>query len=147
MKKLISIQILLSLALWGCTSDKPELIVYGKDSCSFCKMHISDKRYGAEIVTAKGKVFKFDTIECMLEAQKSNADKIGTSFKEYIVDTTKDGELVPAEQALFFEDKKLRSPMGRAYVVALDKEELTRLAKLAGAREIFDWKQLKERIQ
>src|SRR5215203_1996100 len=35
----------------------PEAIRIGKDNCTFCKMTISDARYGAEIVTAKGKIY------------------------------------------------------------------------------------------
>ena len=42
-----------------------EPIVYGKDACAHCKMTIIDKRFAAEIVNPKGKVFKFDDVSCL----------------------------------------------------------------------------------
>ena len=41
-------------------------IIYGQDKCDFCRMSIVDQRFAGEIVTQKGKVFKFDAVECML---------------------------------------------------------------------------------
>ena len=40
-------------------------INYGEDECEFCKMMVMDKRYGAELVTDKGKIYFFDSIECL----------------------------------------------------------------------------------
>ncbi|MGB5288980.1 MAG: hypothetical protein WBN42_10875, partial [Ignavibacteriaceae bacterium] len=51
------------LFLLASCGSKPEPINYGKDECEFCRMQISDNRYGAELVTDKGKVYKFDSIE------------------------------------------------------------------------------------
>ncbi|WP_119080981.1 nitrous oxide reductase accessory protein NosL [Chitinophaga alhagiae] len=48
----------------GCTPAY-EPIDYGKDACAHCKMTIMDARFAAEIVTPKGKVYKFDDISCM----------------------------------------------------------------------------------
>ena len=45
---------------------EPEAIEYGKDQCSFCEMNIVDKTHAAQYVTKKGKQFKFDAIECMV---------------------------------------------------------------------------------
>lgn len=42
-----------------------EPINYGKDACAHCKMTIMDKRFAAELVNPKGKVFKFDDISCL----------------------------------------------------------------------------------
>lgn len=42
-----------------------EPVEYGKDACAHCKMTIMDKRFAAEIITPKGKVFKFDDISCL----------------------------------------------------------------------------------
>jgi copper chaperone NosL len=51
-------------------SKVPEKINYGEDHCMNCEMTIMDKRYGAEIVTVKGKVYKFDSVECLVEFLK-----------------------------------------------------------------------------
>ncbi len=65
-KYFIAIFLLLSLVTASCGSN-PEPINYGHDECEFCRMQISDNRYGAELVTDKGKVYKFDSIECLIE--------------------------------------------------------------------------------
>lgn len=48
----------------GC-SRAYEPIDYGKDACAHCKMTIMDARFAAELITPKGKVYKFDDISCM----------------------------------------------------------------------------------
>ena len=51
-------------ALFACNRSF-EPVEYGKDACAHCKMTIMDKRFAAEIITPKGKVFKFDDISCL----------------------------------------------------------------------------------
>jgi len=46
-------------------STKPQPIQYGKDVCDHCKMTIVDQKFGGEIVTKKGKAYKFDDLICM----------------------------------------------------------------------------------
>ncbi|NNF20452.1 MAG: hypothetical protein HKN67_00805, partial [Saprospiraceae bacterium] len=51
-------------------------INYDVDQCASCKMIISDKRFGAELVTKKGKVFKYDAVECLFrELALEGSDK------------------------------------------------------------------------
>ena len=49
----------------SCGRKKPEPIAYGKDSCSECKMTIIDPKFGGEIISKKGKIFKFDDTHCL----------------------------------------------------------------------------------
>src|SRR5690606_30570495 len=59
------------------TACKPEAqaIDYGFDSCTHCKMTIADNRYGAELVTQKGKVYKFDAVECLTAYEESDSEE------------------------------------------------------------------------
>src|SRR5690606_12451098 len=59
------------------TACKPEAqaIDYGFDSCTHCKMTIADNRYGAELVTQKGKVYKFDAIECLAAFKETDSEE------------------------------------------------------------------------
>ena len=52
-------------------SVEPNPITYGKDECAFCMMKIMDARFGAEAVTDKGKIHKFDSAECMFQYLKT----------------------------------------------------------------------------
>ena len=38
---------------------KPQAIAYGEDACHFCRMTIVDRQHSAELVTVKGKVYKY----------------------------------------------------------------------------------------
>ncbi len=53
-----AVSMFLAFSTMGCNTE-PQPIKIGEDACSFCKMSIADNRYGAEIITKKGKVFKF----------------------------------------------------------------------------------------
>lgn len=64
MKNAIIVLLMAALLLPSCKRAY-EPIEYGKDACSHCKMTIMDKRFAAEIITPKGKVFKFDDITCL----------------------------------------------------------------------------------
>lgn len=101
--------LIVSFAAVSCQSN-PEPIAYGEDSCDNCKMTISDPKYGAELISNKGKVFKFDSIEClaaysMIINQRTIASMWVTDFsnKENFINTT---------DALFLKSENLRSPMG-----------------------------------
>ena len=53
------------VALFLAVSCSPEAqpINYGSDQCDFCRMTIVDKAHAAEVVTKKGRAYKFDSGE------------------------------------------------------------------------------------
>ena len=53
------------LALAGCAPRAPRPIAYGRDACAECRMVASDPRFGAQLETATGKLYVFDSIECL----------------------------------------------------------------------------------
>jgi copper chaperone NosL len=75
-------------------------------------MQITDNRYGSEIVTDKGKVFKFDEIGCMIEyALVKNF--IGDANQKFLVtDFAKPETFIDATNAFFIQNENFRSPMG-----------------------------------
>lgn len=94
-------------------SKKPEPINYGKDACEHCKMTIMDTKYGAEIVTAKGKIFKFDAAECMVDFLKDDPKRLSNPEDLFLtVSIAHPGTLIDARSAFFLIDKAFRSPMG-----------------------------------
>ncbi len=102
---------LLLLNLAACTPE-PRPLAHGEDHCAYCKMTITDERYGAEVVTTKGKVYVFDAIECLaahqLEGRVAEAD-VHTLL---VVDFENPPTLVPVDEAFFLHSRDLRSPMG-----------------------------------
>ncbi len=101
--------LLVSIFLFSCSSDKPVAIKLNIDNCDFCMMGISDGRYGAEIITEKGRAYKFDDIACMAHYCKDHQDIKIKAF--YVHDYTKNNELIPAESAFFISGGKIKSPM------------------------------------
>jgi len=127
----------------GCTQS-PEPIRYGKDACEFCKMTIMDKKYAAEIVTDKGKVFKFDDISCLIKYMKAN--RLIEAELAFVVvnDYSKPGEWIDVKTAAFLSSKDLRSPM-RGDVAAFSAKSFATAnmaqiseAKMLTWKEVFD---------
>src|SRR5690606_39239413 len=110
MKRNIGLMLLIPiLMLVGCGVN-PEPIAFGKDYCSYCKMSIADPKFGAELVTSKGKIYKFDAMECMVpymqeQGETEYAHILGIAFDD-------PGELHPVENLQFVVSEEFNSPMG-----------------------------------
>ena len=101
--------LLISSFFFSCSVDKPIPIKLNADNCDFCKMGISDGKHGAEIITQKGRAYKFDDIACMANYCKEHPE---IKIKAYYVhDYTKDNELIRAEKAFFISGGTIKSPM------------------------------------
>jgi copper chaperone NosL len=111
---------ILLFTLLGCKSGS-EPINYGNDECEFCRMQISDNRYGSEIVTDKGKVFKFDEVGCMIEYALVKNFIGDTNQKFLVTDFAAPETFINAKDAFFVQNDNFRSPMG-SNVSAFDSE-------------------------
>jgi copper chaperone NosL len=100
--------------LVACTVSGPQQIVLNQDSCDFCRMTISDARYGGEAITSTGRVQKFDGIECL--AGFMRAAPAGTIRGAWVIDLQHPGTFVPVEQAGFLKADLMHSPMGKSLV-------------------------------
>jgi copper chaperone NosL len=118
---------------------EPEPIQYGRDACTHCKMTIMDKRFAAEIVTSKGKIFKFDATECMagfLKDKPEIAENPQTIF--LVSDYNKPGALGNARNSFFLDDSTLRSPMGGNLAAFQTRGSAVAAAKSKNP-EIYTW--------
>jgi copper chaperone NosL len=115
-----SIVIIFGLFLSSQCATKPEPIVLGEDACDHCKMTLVDPHFGAELITTKGRLYKFDDINCMLLfANHLRTDQeIGSML---VVDYSLSRPFVPAEQAFYFQSDAIRSPMASHLVAFPDK--------------------------
>ncbi len=135
--KLYSV-IILSLLFLGCNV-KPQAIDYGNDGCHFCKMTIVDKVHAAEIVTKKGKVYKFDAIECMINfTEEFDMSKI----QLYLSNNYNEPEaLIDATQATFLISQNIPSPMG-AFLSAFKSEEDAKKVQKEKSGTLYNWEAL-----
>jgi copper chaperone NosL len=111
--------LLLSFAIFSCSNTNAVPIKINADNCGFCGMSIADGKYAAEVITEKGRDYKFDDIICMLNYCKENSDtKIGAY---YVNDFAKDNVLISANTAFFLSGGAIQSPM-RGGIIAFSNE-------------------------
>jgi copper chaperone NosL len=93
--------------------------IEASDTCSFCNMAISEKRYAAEFIDNEGETFKFDDIGCMAKfiEQKRNPAPIQATF---VMDFER-REWIKAEDAFYVRSSEFKTPMS-GHVVALNDQ-------------------------
>lgn len=117
----------IALVLTSCTVE-PRPISYGEDACQHCKMTLMDRKFGAELVTKKGKIYMFDDVNCMLSFYNSNEVATGEFSHKLVVDFTKPTKLVEADKAFYLKSSKIQSPMN-SQVAAFENERDLKAAK------------------
>lgn len=140
MKKIL---LFLSFALFltACEA-QPEAIKYGKDACHLCKMTLMDKRFGAEIVSKKGKVFKFDDLNCMVNYLKTGDMPEEKIAMKLVVDFSS-SELIDAQKANFYHSStSFRSPMRGDVAAFADKKIAEKIVAEAQDVKELAWKDL-----
>ena len=103
---------------------KPQPLVIGKDKCDYCKMPYNDSRFGGELVTENGKVYKFDDVHCILSFINEGTQIKAKSYELYFVNFLANHQLVPMEKALFYSSPAFRSPMNGNVVIFDNKDSL-----------------------
>lgn len=138
------ITLILCLLLAAC-SHTPQPILYGKDACAHCKMTIMDKRFAAEVITAKGKVFKFDAAECMVDFLNENPAIASDAKSTFLVNNFNSREqFTDARRSFFLRDSSLSSPMG-GNLAAFISLSAAKAAKKDRSAQIYLWPSLLNR--
>jgi len=113
---------------------KPEPIAFGEDHCTYCKMGIVDPKYGGELVTTKGKIYKFDALECLVpyleQSDQSFAFTLGIAYDQ-------PKKLVAVDSLHFVISGDYNSPMGA---------NLAAFSEPRPSEEVLDWTGLKSRL-
>lgn len=125
----------------ACKQQEPIALGYGVDACHSCKMILARKGFGAERITAKGRVYKFDSMECLLEDLKRSAQP---GDRYFAVDFSRPEFLAPVENALFLQSASIPSPMG-ANLSAYSFDDSARAFQMRNGGEILTWKDLRSK--
>ncbi len=129
----------ISLLIISCSSGKPDPIKLNKDNCDFCKMTISDGKFGCELITKKGRIYKFDDIGCMMHYKKENPKLVYQAF--YVSDYGENNVLIPADAAFYVRSIELKSPMGGNIAAFNTKDKADTYAKHFST-QLSNWKQI-----
>lgn len=130
--KILSSLLLAVIPLLSCQKTGPKDIVVGKDQCDHCKMVITDVKYAAELVTEKGRVYKFDDISCANSYKASNTDQ-AKNGKTYVVDFPT-GKFIEEKKAVFVQGGSIKSPMGGNTQAFSDVAQARKAAANLGAK-------------
>ena len=144
MKTILSLFFVL-LLLSSC-SKEPVPIHFNEDECAYCRMIISDKRYGGELMTNKGKAYKFDSIECLsayVQEQKPGSKDI---YRLLIIDFYMPEVLIDVEQAWFLHSDLLKSPMG-LNLSAFNNKDMAQTVKDVYPGELVRWQKVNEIVK
>ena len=122
----------------SCTSYGPAEIHYGQDPCDYCKMTIADKSFGSELVTSKGKVFKFDSIECLAAYDQVKSDEKASLTSMWVTDFNHPGQFVRVDSATIILSEQQNSPMGVGLVAFSSNSQANSFVHEKGGR-IVNW--------
>lgn len=135
---------LIWIILFTACSGKPDPINYGSDACHFCRMTIVDNQHAAQIVTVKGKNYKYDAIECMVHDlnhwDRPEPDKI------LVADYLTPGGMTDVLNCSYLICKEIPSPMG-AYLSAFsNKDKRDEMFNSYGGYKLT-WKELRDYLK
>ena len=133
----LGIIIFLSLFLSACQV-KPRPVDYGTDGCHYCRMTIVDRQHAAQLVTEKGKAYKFDSVECMLNYMKDGDEPIALYL---VADYGNPGVLTDATTATYLISENIPSPMG-ANLSAFGSEDEAGAARDTRGGDLYRWEEL-----
>lgn len=123
---------------------KPAPINFGTDSCHFCKMTIVDQQHAAQYVTKKGKQFKFDAVECMLNDLSENG--MENLALMLVSDYVNPGAMTDATKATYLISEGIKSPMGANLSSFSGKAAAEETLKTHGG-ELYSWEEMLRKYQ
>ena len=137
-----TIGVVILLFLISCKVE-PKAIEFGKDQCGFCSMSIVDKTHASQYVTTKGKQFKFDAIECMVnDILEKNEEEIAIIL---VADFENPGNMIGAKTASYLISEEIKSPMGANLSAFQSSEKAAELQQIHSG-DIYSWSSLKAKL-
>lgn len=131
MRKRIWILISAVVLAVACRAAAPDAMRPSEFQCDNCRMAIVDMKFKAEVLSPKGKLTHFDSIECMNVWSKKNPDQVGAQW----VTSYYTSQWLPLPQARVMYGEKVQSPMGGHLVaVATDEEWQRAVAEFGGLK-------------
>ena len=91
---------------------QPVAIKYGADKCAWCDRTIDDNHFGSTLVTQDGRVFKFNSIECLMAFHIQPTVPNESFQASWVCDFNNPGHLIRAGQASFVQTTNKQSPNG-----------------------------------
>lgn len=126
---------ILLIGLSACSTG-PQPINYDVDNCDFCRMTIVDELFGSEIVTKKGRVYKFDDVSCMASFIQEETVKKEDIKDIYFIDYSNPKEFVINNQAHLIYSEEILSPMASGVAVFSKSDDAEKYSREFNAQKI-----------
>lgn len=139
-KAVPSVAAMFVLLLTSCTT-KPQPLAYGKDNCDDCKMTIMDSKSGGEVITKKGKVYKFDDAQCLVNFIKKGTVKQPDIAQTLFIDYENDKKFLDVTSSYFVVSNQFKTPMNGNAVSFSSKEMAEQKAKQINGKVVM-WNDL-----
>lgn len=131
LKALFLLGLLLAAA---CGRGGPADFHSGEFPCDLCHMTIVDMRFKAEARSAKGRLFRFDAIECLVRWwRRENPESVA---RAWVTDFFHPEKWIPLEEGYFLKSEKLPSPMGAFLSAYSTPEDLRKAREQFGGRAV-----------
>jgi len=128
----------LAAVIFSSCSVGPEPLRPGLDACDYCKMTVTDTKFGGEYISQKGRIFRFDDIHCMKKFVSAGSISNEDIRSTWLADFSRPGELLEQQEAVLFRSENLRSPMGSNTAAFPSKEAINDL--MQGSKgQIISW--------
>ena len=134
----VSLALIACLTMAGC-NPKSEKIEFGKDECAECKMTIMDRRFGAEIVTKKGKLYKFDDVHCVAKFLERRGVELSNIHQTLFVDYNDSNTFLKVNKVEFVVSSQFKSPMGGNAAAFPNKAAANKRAAEMEGSKVTNW--------
>ncbi|HZF64490.1 MAG TPA: nitrous oxide reductase accessory protein NosL, partial [Chitinophagaceae bacterium] len=105
---------------------------------SECKMTIMDPKFGGEIVTKKGRIFKFDDTHCVANFLKRRGVALDNIHQTLFVHY-QNAAFVDVQSTEFVVSTQLKSPMGGNAAAFSTKGEAEKHAETLDGSKVTNW--------
>jgi copper chaperone NosL len=136
---------LLLVVLFSSCSSQPEPFRYGQDLCHTCKMGIIDPKFGGELITTKGKLYKFDDLNCMALFIRSGKVPQNQIEKMVVINYEKEQDFIEVQKSYFLLSPAIKSPMGGNTAAFASQEAAQKLNNEVNGK-IIRWNDFCEQV-
>ncbi len=141
----LALSSVLLVVLFSSCSSQPEPFHYGQDLCHTCKMGIIDPKFGGELITTKGKLYKFDDLNCMALFIRSGKVPQSQIDKMVVINYEKEQDFMDVQKSYFLLSPALKSPMG-GNTAAFASQEAAQKLNIDINGKIIRWSDFCEQV-
>lgn len=136
----VALTAVLLVSLSSCTSG-PQAIAFGQDPCDDCRMTIMEPQFAAEVLTKKGRAYKFDDLHCLKNFLKKGTVAPADIAQAFCIDFNDKKTFLPVETTSYVVSEQIKSPMNGHTAAFATQAAAEQSAKAVDGR-LMTWNEL-----